>query len=650
MATYQVTEKDIKNFNPNEEFTFDEPEVTLDEDYSNIIVIDGLPIIDPSKEESLKSKVSQIIEKKANGTVINFVVPYNEKNISKGFAFVELEDGEQAKNALSIIKDFPFAKFTLNTIAIEEIDKYEKFDETSFKAQQPSKTYKERDNLVSWLKDPQARSQYAIRFDNTVEVCWNDPLNDSDIVHSREKWSDGKIEWSPHGSYLVTYHDKGVALWGGEEFKIQDTLTHKKVHSVQFSPNESYAVTVSENPPKAILWDLRAQRMAMSFPFKEKNDTKGQIFKWSANEKYFARIGEDHILIFETETMSLVGGKPFIVTGVKDFSFAPKGRSLLAYYTASTPASVIIIDVGAKCKEVRSRNYFNIVDAKLKWQEHGDYLVIAVSREQTVQNEKIVTSTFDVVRVNEKGSPIESISGFDDVIEDFDFEPRGDTLAVIHGPGNIKKTLSFFSFKGNTHKALKKFENKSITKIFWSPRGNDLVVANTKLVTVPLEFYNVDSDAQIVGYGEHFSMTDACWDPSGRYFTTYVSSERRANDNGYIIWTFLGRILHQVNVDKLYEFKWRNRIPSLLTANLEKEVKKRLPQKKVEIEQKQKERQQKLKEEKLREKKKLWDDFQNVLTRLREEYERMKPELVKLRGYDDDEEEIIEVIEEPIDE
>ncbi|EFC37131.1 predicted protein [Naegleria gruberi] len=649
---YIVTPRDIQNFDENEEFVFDEPEVTFNDDISNVVVIDGLPIIDQAKEEALKSKVVQIIEKKAEAKIVNFYIPY-QAGKSKGMAIVELSTAEQAKKVLDGIEGFKFASFTLHSISAAEVDKYQKFDETTYQQQhkQQSKQYKERDNLVSWLKDPNARSQYAIRYDETVDICWNDPLHVKEIIYSKERWSDDKIDFSPLGSYIVTYHEKGVALWGGPEFKDQDTLSHRNVISVQFSPNESFVVTVSESPARAVLWDLRAQRKAMSLPLKDRSALKGHVFKWSADEKYFAKMGVDCIHIFDSSTMELLHQKTYSVPGVRDFAFNPVGKSFMIYSAINDTNGeglVTLVDINSRSiKELKSKPYYNSTDIKLNWQLSGDYIAIATSRESTIQMEKVITTAFDVMKVNQKNFPIEGIADFNDCVDEFEFEPIGDTLAIIHGPGNVKKSFSLYSFKNAVHKLIKKCEGKTINRMLWSPRGHDLVLMNTKLVSVTLEFWNAE-EGELVGTGEHFSMTDACWDPSGRYFSTFVSAERRSNDNGFIIWTFLGKVMHKANVERLLEFKWRPRIKSLLTANMEKEVKKRLPNKKVEIEQKLLQEAKALREAKLKKRKSAWDEFEQVLARLKSQYEKMKPELIALKGYDPDEfnqEEVDEVIE-----
>jgi translation initiation factor 3 subunit B len=53
------------------------------------------------------------------------------------------------------------------------------------------------------------------------------------------------VTWSPLGSYLVTYHQAGIALWGGDSWKKIIRFEHPNVKLIDFSPNENYLVTWS---------------------------------------------------------------------------------------------------------------------------------------------------------------------------------------------------------------------------------------------------------------------------------------------------------------------------------------------------------------------------------------------------------------------
>lgn len=46
------------------------------------------------------------------------------------------------------------------------------------------------------------------------------------------------MRWSPKGTYLATFHQRGIALWGGEKFKQIQRFSHQGVQLIDFSPCE----------------------------------------------------------------------------------------------------------------------------------------------------------------------------------------------------------------------------------------------------------------------------------------------------------------------------------------------------------------------------------------------------------------------------
>lgn len=74
---------------------------------------------------------------------------------------------------------------------------------------------------------------------------------------------------------------------------------------------------------------------------------------------------------------------------------------------------------------------------------------------------------------------------------------------------------------------------------------------------------------------EHFMATDVDWDPTGRYVATSVTSVHQM-ENGYKVWSFHGRLLHEASKDRLFQLSWRPRLPSLLPPEKEAEILKNL--------------------------------------------------------------------------
>ena len=78
---------------------------------------------------------------------------------------------------------------------------------------------------------------------------------------------------------------------------------------------------------------------------------------------------------------------------------------------------------------------------------------------------------------------------------------------------------------------------------------------------------------------EHYLCTSIAWDPSGRIVTTAVTqaitdpNPRFTNSNAYNLWTFQDQPIHDESKQKLFQFLWRPRPPSLLSQKERAEVK-----------------------------------------------------------------------------
>lgn len=70
-------------------------------------------------------------------------------------------------------------------------------------------------------------------------------------VFARKKWTDTGHQWSPHGTYIATFHKPGIRLWGGEKFEACGRFMHTNVKLIEFSPKENYLVTYTWPDPRA---------------------------------------------------------------------------------------------------------------------------------------------------------------------------------------------------------------------------------------------------------------------------------------------------------------------------------------------------------------------------------------------------------------
>ena len=150
------------------------------------------------------------------------------------------------------------------------------------------------------MKDSQQRDQFLIRFQNQTQIFWNDSpkpvmVNDGTSNHLSESLDN--VKWTPLGSYLVTFHAKGVIFHGGDDFQECGRLAHTGVQVADFSANERYAVTWNgqsgmTNRDAVCAWEVLSNQLLRKFPFTE---SQWPSFSFSADEQFLASKGSNGI-------------------------------------------------------------------------------------------------------------------------------------------------------------------------------------------------------------------------------------------------------------------------------------------------------------------------------------------------------------------
>ncbi|KAK2798844.1 Translation initiation factor 3 subunit b [Emmonsiellopsis sp. PD_5] len=618
-------------------------EVRLEEGLDAFVVIDGLPIV----PEENKPRLIKFLLKKLNtvGRTSDDAIfmPMNENNMSEGFAFVEYESPEQAIEATKHLHGTPLdKKHTLAVNKLTDIDRYGREGRVDEEYKPPTiEPFKEKDHLRSWLGDASARDQFAMYRGDKVGVFWNMKKDPPENIVDRDHWTQLFVQWSPQGTYLASVHPQGVQLWGGSQFSKQKQFPHPFVQLVEFSPGESYLTTWSSRPiqlegPSSVLsyeeegkhiiiWDITTGKPLRSFanhdiaapvgPDGEVGKKKVQwpAFKWSADEKYVARMLQGQsISVYELPRMNLLDKTSIKIEGVTDFEWAPatpqrdgikQYEQLFAFWTpeiGSNPAKVGLMSIPSK-EIVRTRNLFNVSDVKLHWQSLGAYVCVKVDRHS--KSKKSLATNLEIFRVKEKGVPVEVVDSIKDPVINFAWEPKGDRFVLITtgeatgGAGVAPKTaVSFFcpeKVKGpgvGNFKLVRTIEKKTSNGIYWSPKGRFVVVATVhSQQNFDLDFYDMDyegekqesdkdvsANLQLMKSADHYGVTDIDWDPTGRYVVSSASSWTHSMENGFNIHTFSGTTLAEHPTEKFKQFLWRPRPPTFLSKEEQKQVRKNL--------------------------------------------------------------------------
>lgn len=560
-------------------------------DFSSCIVVGGLPVVDNSKHAKLLAVVKKIFSQV--GAVADIDMPFDKSGSTTGFAFVEFENETHAQDAVRTIHNFALDKrHTLQVNKYSDLHKYAATPD-AFVAPKIDK-FVEPKNYKTWLMDTARRDMFAMRHGTETEIYWSDKGEITlEYDGAREKvggkqWCSQYVLWSPQGTYLATFHQPGIALWAGDKYEKVARIPHAGVKIAVFSPNEKYLLTVSEKDPEnaIIIWDIKTSSMLRSFPAGKPTGAKDEVvqglmtpFKWSADDKYIARRGKDVISVYELPSMKLLDKKSVKADNIHDFFWSPTD-SILAYWASegnNVPARVSLVELPSR-REVRQKNLFNVSDCKLQWHPNGTFLSVKVTRHS--KSKKTLFTNFELFRVHDTLVPVEMLEMKETVVA-FAWEPKGSRFAIVHGESTQRVSVAFYDMntgaKKNELALLYTLTDKPCTSVYWSPHGNNIVLAGLGDLNGVLEFWDTD-EKQSITVQEHFKCTHVEWDPSGRVVASAVcqpidnSYYKYQMDNGFTLWSFQGKKLLEERKDAFYQFLWRPRPHSLLTDDEYAEV------------------------------------------------------------------------------
>lgn len=344
------------------------------------------------------------------------------------FLFVEYKSHESALEAVKLYDGHRLDKthvFAVNLFT--DVDRYSNLPD-EWEIPTP-KEYVDRGNLKAWLLNPDAYDQYSVIHEGgQLTTVYANAMPEPLLLKERPLWTESAVTWSPLGTYLATYHKRGIALWGGQDFTQLHRFAHEGVTMIDFSPCENYVVTFSaalagfDDPNAFIIWDIRTGAKKRSFN-SERNQIMWPVFKWSKDDKYFGRVQQDSLSIYETPSMNLLDKKSMKIPGIRNFSWSPS-QNILAYWVAEdkdVPARVTVIEIPSR-KELRAKNLFNVSDCRMHWQKSGDYLCVKVDRYVKAKKEKQPADgskekqvfsggyyNFEIFHMREKQIPVDSI-------------------------------------------------------------------------------------------------------------------------------------------------------------------------------------------------------------------------------------------------
>lgn len=658
----------------------------LRDTFETAVIITNLPKAPGAKVEKLLKVISRLVSKigplAETETFPGLQMPTDpETGSTLGFAFVEYQSADAATQAVKSLTGYALDKnHTLKAIPYLQAMDLLHLEEEEYTQPEPT-PFKEKPNTSLWLQDPSQRDQFVIRQGKETVVHWNDARNEPvvDYDGAREKeagvaWCEYYVQWSPYGSYLATLvPSKGVILWGGAKFEKIARFAAPGVDIVLFSPCENYLLTSNNNrdDPEAVkIFSIQTGKCQRTFPLfpkgflpdnltpQERTQVPPPAFQWSFDDKYIARMGKDIISVYDTATFKLLDSRSLVANGIQEFQFSPKANIVACWSPESgnSPAHVDIVELPSRTK-MRQKNLFNVTKCSMVWQDEGTYLAVRVTRH--TKSKKTLYNNLELFRLEEPSVPVESLD-ITDFIMALAWEPGGDRFAMVHAenPSSTKVSVSFYDMKKtmvtpakgkkkqettivNEVNLMETLTGKQCNYIFWSPAGQNIILASLgDSASGALEFYDVETKALVIK--EHYRANQVVWDPSGRTVASVVSQPiqgghfKFAMDNGYVLWTFQGKQLHQQSFETFYQLQWRPR-ESLLDKEEQAKVLKNLKKYEREFDKADKALTFKLQLNATKAKRALRTDFRNRLFRLNELRQQQKETRVALyNGYDSD--------------
>lgn len=641
-------------------------------DLSNITIVTGLPKVAQDKVEKLvgflKGKIIPALE--LPEPQIEFDVVNGQ---TSGVALFTFPDEDVAKSASHKLDNYKFdANHTIFACTNGDFDEMISIEDTY-----AAPKFLSKENLQDWLLDHRFREQLLVRVQNRHYLQWFDHIKKDEPILSGNTFADYgeviKFEWSKSGSYLVTFHDLGFALWGGKNFEKLNFFKHPEVQNVEFSSCETYAIsfngTVNDAPNSEnyIVW-----RVAAAYKIRSFKATQGETwgcYKWSFDSKYLASVGNDLLNIYELPSCQRIldpqtqKRAPLKIPNVQNLEWKPnknilciaafksqasKGESTGKIYLVEVPSRQII-----KWKTIT----WEFVSCEINWETSGNKIVLVLKK--IVKNKKFST-VIQIGEIKHNNVTVEEHEFTD--AKTVNVDESGKKIAVLSQDPSAKDaqligyTVELYrtdeEIRGKYLQKIGTLPEKPVSHVLWSPSGTFFALVNTDKLSAKIGFLEFGfikgNNIEIIKNTRIPYMIQASWDASGRFLCTSSSKGH------YTIWTAFGEPIIKDNFTEITQIQWRPKPKIILPEETESKINSGLKQysKKFEDEDDRILNEDKYKKEEIRKKQK--EEFEKLMVKKKKFWEDKKKERVQLLGFDEDNmadlvtDEIIEG-EEPID-
>eukprot|EP01022_Parablepharisma_sp_SALTPOND_P033374 TRINITY_DN88593_c1_g1_i1.p1 TRINITY_DN88593_c1_g1~~TRINITY_DN88593_c1_g1_i1.p1 ORF type:complete len:543 (-),score=83.94 TRINITY_DN88593_c1_g1_i1:82-1710(-) len=450
--------------------------------------------------------------------------------------------------------------------------------------------------------------QYCFTVDKEAHVWWHtDPerkTEDPVEVNIKEPIQCDDFAWSPKGTYLVAKDADGLTLYGGPEMVKLKEFKHKMIAGYKISPNEEYLYlydyhTDTENLNTLHVYNINTEKELRDFSGL-KEETKESI-GWSHDGKYLAKMTKDMLSIYETPEMHMLmdaAGKRSSIKAENIHRFAwNKTNNLVAIFRKSAnidtqPAIFNLLDIPSR-DSVYLKSVQRVKSCKMHWHPNGRMLALVMTF-KTPGDSLIKKSAIGILSIEKRRTEYVEIDVTEVAV--FKWEPTEDNhFAILRyekDPLVDKKetVLEIYYLTTGPLKINKIPEGTHtfpLSHIHWSPLGKFMIA--TRLIDpkrylsgaiygMQYFFYVKGHQAHSINTESHDNARGAGWDPSGRYYASFCTSEVRLENDAYKIYNCFGETMFTEAVPKLTNWKWRRRPVAELPAETVERIYKELPE------------------------------------------------------------------------
>lgn len=406
--------------------------------------------------------------------------------------------------------------------------------------------------------------------------------------------------WSTYGTMMISEHGTGLRVWGGRTMALLFEVP-EDVEAFMTSPCEKFIVIKTVNDLS--VWNLRTARKIRTLGNLDLHtDDLWPITRFSADDSLVAvcktgyfpdstDVGVGRLNIYVSENMRVVRGSDmaatshtFAIPGLYKADWNPAVGTQMAYvsFLGDNQGWKVVIanieydeeDNVAHQDVLTQRNFLNAVRLDMLWHPAGTHLSVKVTLKKSVEYCLFHITPRNVAAIQLQVKPGHSA-------ERFSWQPGGDYFAIIlekpaaTGVSALSETslLQIQSIKHNKPKVLYEMPT-SATHLFWAPKGTRLCAVNFAKSLV--HFIHINDSGVVVDRNKlsNISGTDAQWDPTGRFFATWVSTLRNTTmASQYRIFDYNGNELFRKVSKPFSHLAWRPLPASLLVDEEVKAVK-----------------------------------------------------------------------------